>query len=76
MLEASLTLALARGGLALLGLALSSVPLSTGYAVWTAIGVAGTTLFGIVALGEPATTMKLGALVLVSAGVVALKLDR
>lgn len=73
-LEAGLTLAILAGSMALLGLALRTIPLSTGYAAWTAIGIAGTTLFGIVVLGEPATALKLGALALVAAGVVALKI--
>lgn len=39
--------------LGLLGLALRSIPLGTGYAVWTGIGTVGTVLFGIVFFQNP-----------------------
>ncbi|TKD14447.1 MAG: QacE family quaternary ammonium compound efflux SMR transporter, partial [Mesorhizobium sp.] len=40
--------------LALLGLALKTLPVGTAYAVWTGIGTVGTALLGIWLLGEPA----------------------
>ena len=59
---------------ALLGLALRHIPVGTGYAVWTGIGAAGTAILGIVLFGEPATTMRLGCIALIVAGIVGLKL--
>jgi quaternary ammonium compound-resistance protein SugE len=38
---------------AFLSLSLKTIPIGTGYAVWTGIGAAGTALFGIAMLGEP-----------------------
>lgn len=59
---------------ALLAQALKSLPVGTAYAVWTGIGAAGTALVGIALRGEPATLARLGALALIVAGVVGLKL--
>ncbi|MFD0910870.1 DMT family transporter [Ruegeria arenilitoris] len=58
----------------LLGLALRSIPLGTGYAVWTGIGTVGTVIFGILFLAEPATALRLGCVGLILAGIVGLKL--
>jgi quaternary ammonium compound-resistance protein SugE len=51
-----------------------TVPLGTGYAVWVAIGATGAALYGMVALGEPATVARLLCLLAIVAGVVGLKL--
>src|SRR3546814_14708403 len=40
--------------LALLGLALKTLPLGTAYAIWTGIGAVGTVLLGILLFGESA----------------------
>lgn len=57
----------------LLGLALKSLPVGTGYAVWTGIGTVGTAILGIVLLGEPATAIRLGCIGLIVAGILGLK---
>lgn len=36
----------------LLGFAVRTIPIGTGYAVWTGIGASGTLLFGMLLLGE------------------------
>lgn len=59
---------------ALLGLALKSLPVGTGYAVWTGIGTVGTALLGIYLLGEPATAARLACIGLIVAGILGLKL--
>lgn len=58
----------------LLGLALKTLPVGTGYAVWTGIGTVGTALLGIVLLGEPATALRLACIGLIVAGILGLKL--
>ena len=58
---------------ALLGLALKTLPIGTAYAVWTGIGTVGTALLGICLLGEPATAFRLGFIGLIVAGIVGLK---
>jgi quaternary ammonium compound-resistance protein SugE len=58
-----------------LGLALKTLPVGTGYAVWTGIGTVGTVILGIALLGEPATLVKLLCVGLIVAGIVGLKLS-
>lgn len=62
------------GSMALLGLALRSLPLGTAYAVWTGIGTIGTAVLGIVLFGEAATAMRLVCIALIVAGILGLKL--
>lgn len=58
----------------LLALALKSIPVGTGYAVWTGIGAAGTAILGMILLGEPASALRIGCIALIVAGIVGLKL--
>jgi len=58
---------------ALLAVALKSIPVGTGYAVWTGIGAAGTALVGMLFLGESRELLRILCLVLIIAGVVGLK---
>ena len=60
--------------LALLGLALKTLPVGTAYAVWTGIGTVGTALLGILLFGEPATAMRLACIGLIVSGIIGLKL--
>lgn len=69
-----LTLAAMGVSVALLALALKTLPVGTGYAVWTGIGIIGTALLGIAQFGEPATALRLGCIGLIVAGIVGLKL--
>jgi len=59
---------------ALLSLALRTIPVGTGYAVWTGIGAAGTALIGMCFLGESRDVLRVLCLVLIVAGVLGLKL--
>ena len=59
--------------IALLGLALKTLPVGTAYAVWTGIGTVGTALLGIWLLGEPVTAAKLACICLIVAGIAGLK---
>jgi quaternary ammonium compound-resistance protein SugE len=59
--------------LGLLGLALKTLPVGTGYAVWTGIGTVGTAALGIALFGEPATVLRLGCIALILAGIVGLR---
>ena len=58
----------------LLGLALRTLPVGTGCAVWTGIGAVGTAALGIYLFGEPATAARLASMGLIVAGIVGLKL--
>jgi quaternary ammonium compound-resistance protein SugE len=57
-----------------LALALRTIPVGTGYAIWTGIGAVGTAILGIVLFAEPATAARLGCIGLIVAGIVGLKL--
>lgn len=58
----------------LLAIALKSIPVGTGYAVWTGIGAVGTAALGIVLFGESASAARLGCIGLIIAGIVGLKI--
>ncbi len=58
----------------LLGRSLQVLPLGTAYAVWTGVGAVGTVLIGIALFGESLDAVRLGAIALIVAGVVVLKL--
>ncbi|MGC4024464.1 MAG: quaternary ammonium compound efflux SMR transporter SugE [Mesorhizobium sp.] len=68
------TLASMLASIVLLGIALKTLPVGTGYAVWTGIGAVGTAILGIYLLGEPATPMRIGSILLIVAGIIGLKL--
>ncbi|MCA1489759.1 quaternary ammonium compound efflux SMR transporter SugE [Sinorhizobium alkalisoli] len=60
--------------IALLGIAVRSLPLGTAYAVWTGIGTVGTVVLGIVLFAEPANAVRLGCIGLIVVGIAGLKL--
>ncbi|OPF62900.1 MULTISPECIES: quaternary ammonium compound efflux SMR transporter SugE [Hydrogenophaga] len=59
---------------ALLGLAMRTLPVGTAYAVWTGIGAVGTVVLGMLLFNEPATFGRLACVGLILAGIVGLKL--
>jgi quaternary ammonium compound-resistance protein SugE len=68
-----LTVAAMALSLALLGLALKSLPVGTAYAVWTGIGAVGTAALGIILFSEPATASRLACIGLIVCGIAGLK---
>ncbi|HYE33616.1 MAG TPA: quaternary ammonium compound efflux SMR transporter SugE [Methylomirabilota bacterium] len=58
---------------ALLSHALKTIPVGTGYAVWTGIGAAGTALVGMILFNEPKTLWRAFCLMLIVGGVIGLK---
>ena len=60
--------------LALLGVAVRTLPLGTAYAVWTGIGTVGTVFVGMLLFGEPASLVRLLCVGLILSGIVGLKL--
>ena len=57
-----------------LALALRTIPVGTGYAVWTGIGAVGTAILGIVLFAEPATAARIACISVIVAGILGLKL--
>ncbi|WP_219218013.1 DMT family transporter [Variovorax boronicumulans] len=68
------TVATGLSSVVLLSLSLRTLPMGTGYAVWTGIGAAGTAIVGIAVLGDSAAPMRLLCIGLILAGVIGLKL--
>lgn len=56
-----------------LGVALRTIPLGVGYAVWTGIGTAGAAILGIILFGEAKDPAKIICLILIITGVLGLK---
>ncbi|OEO28021.1 molecular chaperone [Devosia insulae DS-56] len=73
-LPASLTVATGLSSVILLSIALRTLPVGTGYAVWTGIGAAGTAILGIVLLGDSHSPVRLLCIGLILAGIIGLKL--
>lgn len=74
LVPSALTLGAMIVSIALLGLALKSLPLGTAYAIWTGIGTVGTALLGIWLFGESADWPRLACIGLIVAGIAGLKL--
>jgi quaternary ammonium compound-resistance protein SugE len=58
-----------------LSLALRTIPLGTGYAVWTGIGAVGTAILGMILFNEPANVVRVLCILLIVSGIVGLKLS-
>ena len=58
----------------LLSRALQTIPVGTGYAVWTGVGAVGTAILGIILFNEPKNLARILCILLIVAGIVGLKL--
>ncbi len=58
----------------LLAMAMRTLPVSTAYAIWTGIGIAGTAIVGMVMLGESVSVQKLISLMLIMVGILGLRM--
>jgi quaternary ammonium compound-resistance protein SugE len=74
LIPALFTVATGLSSVFLLSLSLRTLPVGTGYAVWTGIGAAGTALLGIMVLGDSAAPMRILCIALILAGAIGLKL--
>jgi quaternary ammonium compound-resistance protein SugE len=54
--------------------ALKTIPVGTGYAVWTGIGASGTAILGIILFSESAAPSRLACIALIVTGIIGLKL--
>jgi quaternary ammonium compound-resistance protein SugE len=57
----------------LLAISLKTIPVGTGYAVWTGIGTVGTAIAGMILFGESRDLTRLFCIALIVAGIVGLK---
>jgi quaternary ammonium compound-resistance protein SugE len=74
LLPSLFTVATGLSSVVLLSFSLRTLPMGTGYAVWTGIGAAGTAIVGMTVLGDSAAPARILCLVLILAGVIGLKL--
>jgi quaternary ammonium compound-resistance protein SugE len=68
-----LTILTATASLFFLSQSLKTIPIGTGYAVWTGIGAAGTAIVGIVLFSESAALPRLACIGAIIVGIVGLK---
>ena len=57
----------------LLSLAIKEIPIGTAYAVWTGIGIAGTSILGILIFHEPVEVLKIVFISMILIAIVGLK---
>ena len=74
LIPALLTVGTGLSSVFLLSLSLRTLPVGTGYAVWTGIGAAGTAIMGMAVFGNFAAPLRILCIVLILAGVIGLKL--
>ena len=55
--------------------AVRTLPVGTGYAVWTGIGAVGTAILGVILFDESMSPWRVASLLLVVAGIVGLKIS-
>ncbi len=67
------TLAAMAASIGCLAQALKTIPVGTGYAIWTGIGAAGTAILGMVLFAESASTIKVLSLLCIVLGIIGLK---
>ncbi|MFN6976682.1 MAG: DMT family transporter [Gemmobacter sp.] len=68
-----LTIAGALASFWLLAQAMQVLPVGTAYAVWVGVGAVGTAILGIVLFSEPVNAVRILGILLVVAGIVALR---
>jgi quaternary ammonium compound-resistance protein SugE len=56
-----------------LSAAMKDVPVGTAYAVWVGIGAVGTAIAAVFLFGEPVNALRVGGVMLIIAGIAALK---
>jgi len=57
----------------LLSIAMKDLPVGTAYAVWVGIGAVGTAVMAVILFGDPVNLMRVTGVLLILAGIVALK---
>jgi quaternary ammonium compound-resistance protein SugE len=57
-----------------LALGVKTLPIGTSYAVWTGIGVVGTTIYGILFFDEPKDFLRILFIMMIIIGIIGLKL--
>jgi quaternary ammonium compound-resistance protein SugE len=74
LVPALLTVVTGLSSVFLLSLSLRTLPVGTGYAVWTGIGAAGTAILGMAVLGDSVAPMRVLSIGFILTGVIGLRL--
>jgi quaternary ammonium compound-resistance protein SugE len=74
LLPSAITGAAMMASVYFLALAVRSIPIGTGYAVWTGIGAVGVAVLGIILFNEPKDLVRVASILLIVAGIAGLKL--
>lgn len=74
LLPSVLTAAAMAASFYLLALAVRTIPIGTGYAVWTGIGAVGVAILGMILFDEPRALVRIASILLIVAGIAGLKL--
>jgi quaternary ammonium compound-resistance protein SugE len=74
LLPSAVTLVAMAGSIYFLALAVRTIPIGTGYAVWTGIGAVGVAILGIMLFNEPRDLIRVGSILLIVLGIAGLKL--
>ena len=74
LLPSAITVAAMIASVYFLALAVRSIPIGTGYAVWTGIGAVGVAILGMVLFDEPRTFLRIVSILLIVAGIAGLKI--
>jgi quaternary ammonium compound-resistance protein SugE len=69
-----LTIAAMAISLALLSMAVRTIPVGTGYAIWTGIGAVGAAILGVLLFAEPLSAWRVICLFLIVGGAIGLKM--
>jgi quaternary ammonium compound-resistance protein SugE len=73
-LPTALVLAAMGGSVWMLAIALRTIPVGTGYAVWTGVGAVGTAILGMILFGESRDIPRIACILMIVAGIAGLKI--
>jgi quaternary ammonium compound-resistance protein SugE len=73
VVPSAITVVLALGSFYLLSVAMKTLPVGTAYAVWVGIGAVGTAIAAVFLFGETVNAMRVLGVLLILAGIAALK---
>jgi quaternary ammonium compound-resistance protein SugE len=74
LVPSAITLAAMVVSVYFLALAVRTIPIGTGYAVWTGIGAVGVAILGMLLFGESRSVLRIACILLIVAGIAGLKI--
>ena len=74
LVPSAITVAAMAASMYFLALAIRTIPIGTGYAVWTGIGAVGVAVLGMILFNEPKDPIRVGSILLIVAGIAGLKM--